>query len=154
MTFGGPCGHSRLDWSMHLYPPFTRKRRWRYPLDESVLAQELTIFQVFRLTDDFFPHKFAACWKPPSRDNHRKTFYSRTQQRDQGAGWTHDHAIRVVKKTTSLLSWPRCRHSIKPLPWCFCFLAYKFNKQWQWMSIWANISWIDSLNIVTKNLHN
>ena len=29
-----------------------------------------------------------ACWKPPSRDNHRKVSYPRTQQIDQGAGWT------------------------------------------------------------------
>ena len=44
------------------------------------------IFQVFRLTFDFLPHKFAACSNPPSRDNHRKASYPRTQQRDQGAG--------------------------------------------------------------------
>ena len=109
--------------------------------------------QVFRLTFDFFPHEFAACSKPLSRDNHRKASYPRTQQRDQGAGWTHVHATRVVVKTTSLPSWPRYRHSNKALPRCFYFLAYKF-KQWQWMSIWANILWTDSLNIVTKNLHN
>ena len=47
---------------------------------------------------DFFPRKFAACSKPPSRDNYRKASYPRTQQRDQGAGWTHDPAIRVVGK--------------------------------------------------------
>ena len=29
---------------------------------------------------------FAVCSKPPSRDNHRKLPYPRTQQRDQGAG--------------------------------------------------------------------
>ena len=42
--------------------------------------------QVFWYTVRFFPRKFAACSKPPSGDNHRKASYSRTQQRDQGAG--------------------------------------------------------------------
>ena len=36
-------------------------------LDESLPASELTIFQAFRLTFDFFPRKFAACLKPPSK---------------------------------------------------------------------------------------
>ena len=58
---------------------------------------------------DFFPRKFAACSKPPSRDNYRKASYSRTQQRDQGADWTLDPAIRVVVKMTPLLIRPRCR---------------------------------------------
>ena len=49
---------------------------------------------------DFFPRKFAACSKPPSRDNYRKASYPGTQQRNQGAGWTHDPTIRVVVKTT------------------------------------------------------
>ena len=40
----------------------------------------------FRLMFDFLPRKFAACSKPPSRDNHRKASYPRTHQRDQGAG--------------------------------------------------------------------
>ena len=69
--------------------------------------------QVFRLTLDFFPHKFATCSKPLSRDNHRKASYPRTQQHDQGAGWTHVHATRVIVKTTSLPSWPRCRQPNK-----------------------------------------
>ena len=34
----------------------------------------------------FLPTEFAACLKPPSRDYYRKTFYPRTQERDQGAG--------------------------------------------------------------------
>ena len=37
---------------------------------------------------EFLSTKFAACSKPPSRDNHRKASYPRMQQRDQGAGWT------------------------------------------------------------------
>ena len=32
--------------------------------------------------------EFAACLKPPSKDNHRKASYARTQHRDQGANWT------------------------------------------------------------------
>ena len=38
---------------------------------------------------DFFEYlfsEFAACSKPPSRDNHRKASYLRTQQYDQDAG--------------------------------------------------------------------
>ena len=57
-------------------------------LDESDPALELQDFQVFRLTFDFFPCKFTACLKPPSRNNHRKALYPKTQQRDQGAGST------------------------------------------------------------------
>ena len=55
-------------------------------LDQSALAKELTSVQVFRLTFDFFPYKFAACSKPQNKDNHRKASYPRTQQRDQGIG--------------------------------------------------------------------
>ena len=33
---------------------------------------------------EFMSTKFAACSKPPSRDNYRKASYPRTQQRDQG----------------------------------------------------------------------
>ena len=43
------------------------------------------MFQALQSMFDFFPRKFAACSKPPSRDNHRKASYPRTQQRDQGA---------------------------------------------------------------------
>ena len=90
-------------------------------------------FPSFLVAYDFFPHKFAACSKPPSRDNHRKASYSRTQKREQDADWTHDHAIRVIVKTTLLPSWPRCRHSNKPLPRCFYSLAYKFNNGNEWV---------------------
>ena len=38
---------------------------------------------------DFFEFllstEFAACSRPPGRDNHRKASYPKTQQRDQGA---------------------------------------------------------------------
>ena len=47
-------------------------------------ADHFLSFPVDVLT--FFPRKFAACSKPPSRDNYRKASYPRTQQRDQGAG--------------------------------------------------------------------
>ena len=36
---------------------------------------------------EFLFFEFAACSKPPSRDNHRKVPYQRMQQRDQGAGY-------------------------------------------------------------------
>ena len=42
-------------------------------------AQELTIFQVFRLAFDFLPTHLAACSKSPKREAPD----SRTQQRDQ-----------------------------------------------------------------------
>ena len=35
---------------------------------------------------EFSSTEFAACSKPPSRDDHRKASYPSTQQRDQGAG--------------------------------------------------------------------
>ena len=98
------------DWLVHLYPPITRKRRcaifWTNP--HPLRSWPFSKFSCWRF--DFFPRKFAACSKPPSRDNYRKASYPRTQQRDQGAGWTHDPAIRVVVKTTPLPIRPRCRH--------------------------------------------
>ena len=57
-----------------------------FVLDESSsTAQELTAFQTFRLKFDLqckFAY-FATYLKPPSRYNHRKAPYSRTQQSDQ-----------------------------------------------------------------------
>ena len=98
-----------IDWLVHLYPPITRKRRcamlWTNPHPlRSWPFSKLSCWHF-----DFFPRKFAACSKPPSRDNYRKASYPRTQQRDQGAGWTHDPAIRVVVITTPLPIRPRCR---------------------------------------------
>ena len=75
-----------------------------------------------------FPRKFAACSKPPSRDNYRKASYPRTQQRDQGGGWSYDPAIRVVVKTTPLHIRPRCRYlafcifNIWSLMWPDCWV--------------------------------
>jgi len=43
-------------------------------------------FRVFRLFLWLLITQFAACSKPPSRDNHRKAPYSRTQQRVRW-GW-------------------------------------------------------------------
>ena len=40
---------------------------------------------MFQWNSKIFSIEFAARSKPPSRDNHRKAFYPRTQQRDQGA---------------------------------------------------------------------
>ena len=71
-----------IDWLVHLYPPITRKRQcamfWTNP-------HPLRSWPFSKLSCwcfDFFPRKFAACSKPPSRDNHRKASYPRTQQRD------------------------------------------------------------------------
>ena len=58
-------------------------------LDNTSTAQELTVFQAFRLMCDFFSRKFAAGTKPASRDNYRiKASYPRRQQCNHGAGWT------------------------------------------------------------------
>ena len=62
---------SSFDYLMHFYLPIRRKRRWRYALEKFSSAEELTIFQVFRLVFDFLSRKFSAWSKPPSRDNHR-----------------------------------------------------------------------------------
>ena len=101
-----------IAWLVHLYPPITRKRRcaifWTNP--HPLRSWPFSKLSCWRF--DFFPRKFAACSKPPSRDNHRKASHPRTQQRDQGAGWTHDPAIRVVVKTTPLPIRPRCRQSL------------------------------------------
>ena len=98
-----------IDWLVHLYPPITRKRRcamlWTNP--HPLRSWPFSTLSCWRF--DFFSRKFAACSKPPSRDNYRKASYPRTQQRDQGGGWTHDPAIRVVVKTTPLPIWPRCQ---------------------------------------------
>ena len=98
-----------IDWLVHLYPPITRKRRcaifWTNP--HPLRSWPFSKLSCWRF--DIFPSKFAACSKPPSRDNYRKASYPRTQQRDQGAGWTHDPAIRVIVKTTPLPIRPRCR---------------------------------------------
>ena len=97
-----------IDWLVHLYPPITRKRRcaifWTNP--HPLRSWPFSKLSCWRF--DFFPRKFAACSKPPSRDNYRKASYPRTQQREQGAGWTHDPAIRVVVKTTPIPIRPRC----------------------------------------------
>ena len=37
---------------------------------------------------EFLSTEFAACSKPPSRDNHRQVSHPKTQQRDQGMGCT------------------------------------------------------------------
>jgi len=39
----------------HLYPPVTRKRLWRYVLDESAPTEELSIFEFFGCLFDYVP---------------------------------------------------------------------------------------------------
>jgi len=45
-------------------------------------------FRVFWLFLWLLTSEFAACSKPPSRDNHRKALYPRTQLCDEGESWT------------------------------------------------------------------
>ena len=59
---------------------------------------------------EFLSTKFAACWKPPSQDNHRKASYPRTQQRDHVC--VPDHAIRADVKMTRIIHWPRCQYKV------------------------------------------
>ena len=47
---------------------------------------------------EFLSVEFTACSEPPSRGNHRKASYPRTQQRDQGAGVPNDHVIQDLRK--------------------------------------------------------
>ena len=86
----------------HIYPPVTGQRQtlkigrfahfllqwllggWRNP-------DLLRSFRWFNVPVNFFEFlstEFAACSKPPIRDNHCKAFYPRMQQRDQDADWT------------------------------------------------------------------
>ena len=86
----------------HIHPPVTRQRQtlnigrsahfslqwllrgWRNP-------HLLRSFQWSKVPVNslkFLSTEFAACTKPPSRDNHRKASYPRMQQRDQGTGRT------------------------------------------------------------------
>ena len=135
LTFGAPCGYSRLDWLIDA-SLFSFHKKATVALSFGRIRTRLGVninFQVFRLTFDFFPHKFAACSKPLSRDNRRKASYPRTQQHDQDVRWTHVYVTRVVVETTFLPSWPRCRHSNKALPQCFYFLAHKFNNGSEWV---------------------
>jgi len=59
---------------------------------------EVIHFQVFLLFFWLLTTKFAACSKPPSRDNHRKAPYSRTQQLVRW-GWelNLNHAIVITR---------------------------------------------------------
>ena len=51
---------------------------WRFPLTQYVFVD---IF-------NFLSTAFACCSKPPSRYDYRNAFYPKTQQCDQGLGWT------------------------------------------------------------------
>ena len=95
------------------------KRRWPYPLDESSPAYELTVFQVFLMAFDFFPRKFAACSEPPSRDNHRKAPFPKTQKSDymQGEPRSSDQDRRendTFSLSATLL--PKYKFSFKSKP--------------------------------------
>ena len=71
----GRSAHFSLHWLL---------RDWKNP-------HLLMSFEWSNVSVDFFEFlttEFAACSKPPSRDDHRKASYPRTQQRDQSRGWT------------------------------------------------------------------
>ena len=82
----------------HIYPPVTGQRQtltcWTirtlfHYQDYFVIGEISTRLGVSDVPVDFFEllsTEFAACLKLPSRDNHRKASYPRTQQHDQGAG--------------------------------------------------------------------
>ena len=75
----------------------------------------LGVFQCFNVPVvlwEFWSNKFAACSKPPSRDNHRKALYRRVQQHDQGADGPNNQAIRAFVNTTPLPIRPCCRCQI------------------------------------------
>ena len=55
-------------------------------LGESALAKEFPAIQCSCGFLGILDTEFVAYSKPPSRDNHRKASYSRTQQRDHDAG--------------------------------------------------------------------
>ena len=78
-----------FDWLIHIYSLLTKKWRWCFYFGQIFLTW-LRSWRYSKLSGwrfDFFPRKFAAWSKPPSRDKHRKASYPRTQQRDQGGGW-------------------------------------------------------------------
>ena len=85
---------------VHIYPPVAGQcqtltiGRSAYTSLQSLLCATrnshlLRNFQRSKVSVDFFDFlskEFAACSKPPNRDNHRKAYYPRTQQRDRDAG--------------------------------------------------------------------
>ena len=124
-----------IDWLVHLYPPITRKRRCAMLRTSPHPLRSWPFSKLSCWRFDFFPRKFAACSKPPSRDNYRKASYPRTQQRDQGAGWTHDPAIRVVVKVFNILPlnfWTK-KISIT-LKECFKILFKLERKMWRFFT--------------------
>ena len=52
----------------HIYPPLTRKQPRRFYFGRILTRSGADRFRAFRSTFDFFPHNFAACSKPPSKD--------------------------------------------------------------------------------------
>ena len=93
-----------IGWSAHFH--CDNFVFWRNPLLLKSFQWSNISVGVF----EFLFFEFAACSKPPSRDNYRKAFYPTTQLRDQKAGWIQ-RAIRVVGKTTPLRTRPLCQIS-------------------------------------------
>ena len=78
----------------YIDPPVTRQRQALTVARSAhfiVITVSCLAFPAIQRFCGFFRipvHKFAGCSKPPSRDNHRKASYPRTQQCDQSTNWT------------------------------------------------------------------
>jgi len=64
----------------HLYSPFAKASDGGAVLDESALAYEFFISEFSGCFFDFLPLILLLVLKPPSRNNHRRATYPRTQQ--------------------------------------------------------------------------
>ena len=71
-------GNRSPKWEQTFQTLISNYRNW---------LDDFTLLRVYSGPLFILFNKFAACSKPPSRDNHRKASYSKTQ-RDQSAGWT------------------------------------------------------------------
>ena len=78
----GRSAHFSLQWL---------RRGWR----NSHLLRSFQLLNVPMNFFEFLSAEVAACSKPPSRDNHCKANYPRTQQRDQDAGWPRSCVVRA-----------------------------------------------------------
>ena len=81
---------------IYLHVFVTRKRQWYFLWRN---CSHLLWVDSFWMTFDFFPRKFAACSKPPSRGNHRKNL-SKDATLWSECGSNPDHVIMVEVKTT------------------------------------------------------
>ena len=82
-------------WLVLIYPPVTGQLRTLQLNNQHISDYDkyfavrgicVEVFGVFVDFFEFLSTKLASYSEPPSRDNHRKASYPRTQKRDQGAG--------------------------------------------------------------------